>query len=112
MRSVAALGLSSPKAPASPAPAIARQPSFYRLTWDDAGMSVPAAELPGSILERAGKLAELHKTHRPTFELTEATHLMTEMLHIAVHGNTWARSESPEQVWLDLLAEVWRAHLR
>jgi hypothetical protein len=65
-----------------------------------------ASELPESILDRAQRLAELHKTHRPTYELTEATQLMTEMLHIAVHGSTWARPETPQQVWLDLLAEV------
>lgn len=63
--------------------------------------------LPESILERAQRLADLHKTHRPTYELNEATHLMTEMLHIAVHGETWAQPESPQQVWLDLLYQVW-----
>lgn len=68
--------------------------------------------LPEDILDRARRLAALHKTHRPTYELTEATHLMTEMLHIAVHGETWARSESPEQVWLGLLGEVSRRQER
>ena len=65
-----------------------------------------ACVLPEGILERERQLAELHRTHRPTHELTEAVHLMTEMLHIAVHGETWARPESPQQVWLDLLREV------
>jgi hypothetical protein len=31
---------------------------------------------------------------------------MTAQLHIAVHGATWARPASPEQVWQRLLAEV------
>jgi hypothetical protein len=62
-------------------------------------------DLPESILTRAEQLAELHRSH-PTTEMTDAAHLMTEMLHIAVHGDTWARPETPQRVWLDLLGEV------
>jgi hypothetical protein len=72
----------------------------------------PAADLPAGILDRAQRLADLHKTHRPTYELTEATHLMIEMLHIAVYGETWARPESPQKVWLGLLGEVVRQQER
>jgi len=61
--------------------------------------------LPASIRERADRIGELHRAH-PTVEVTDVTHLMTEMLHIAVHGDTWARPEEPKQVWLDLLTEV------
>jgi hypothetical protein len=38
--------------------------------------------------------------------MAEAAHLMTEMLHIAVHGSTWARPASPSEVWMSLLADV------
>lgn len=62
-------------------------------------------DLPESILTRAQRLAELHRAH-PTTEMGEAAHLMTEMLHIAVRGDTWARPESAQEVWLGLLAEV------
>jgi hypothetical protein len=61
--------------------------------------------LPESILTRTRQLADLFQAH-PTAELGEALHLMTEMLHIAVHGDTWARPESPQEVWLGLLAGV------
>jgi hypothetical protein len=64
-------------------------------------------ELPQSIRDRARQVAVLHREH-PTAELAGVTHLMTEMLHIAVHGSTWARPESPQDVWLGLLAEVIR----
>lgn len=64
-----------------------------------------AAELPEGILERARQLAELHCSH-PTAEMVEAAQLMAQMLHIAVHGDTWARPESPAEVWLNLLSEV------
>jgi hypothetical protein len=64
-----------------------------------------ASELPESILSLGRQVAELHRAH-PTAELTEVTHLMTAMLDIAVHGDTWARPESPQDVWLGLLAEV------
>lgn len=67
------------------------------------------AELPESITSRTRQVAELHIAH-PTVEVTEVTHLMTEMLHIAVHGSTWARPESPQDVWRGLLGDViaWR----
>jgi hypothetical protein len=67
-------------------------------------VSTPAAVQP-DILDRARQVAELHRAH-PTAEIVKVTHLMTEMLHIAVHGGTWARPESPQEVWLGLLAEV------
>ena len=51
------------------------------------------------------KLTELHRAH-PTTEMSEAAYLMTRQLHIAVHGDTWARAESTERVWLDLLRKV------
>jgi hypothetical protein len=35
--------------------------------------------------------------------------LMISMLHVAVYGSTWARPESPREVWRGLLAEVIRA---
>ena len=41
-------------------------------------------------------------------DLTEAAHLMTAQLDVALHGSTWARPASPRSVWLDLLAEVQR----
>lgn len=57
-------------------------------------------------LERLqAELRELHRAH-PTLEMGEAAQNLTAQLHIAVHGATWARPESPEQVWRDLLAEV------
>ena len=65
------------------------------------------ADLPESIRMRARQVADLHRDY-PTVEIMDLTHLMTEMLHIAVHGSTWARPETPRQVWLDLLAEVQR----
>ena len=54
------------------------------------------------------KLNELHRAH-PATEMSEAAfYLMTRQLHIAVHGDTWARAvEAPERVWLDLLAAGW-----
>jgi hypothetical protein len=61
--------------------------------------------LPADIRERARRVGELHRAY-PTTEMNDVTHLMIEMLHIAVHGDTWARPQSPEEVWLDLLAEV------
>ena len=42
----------------------------------------------------------------PTAEMGELAYLMTRQLHIAVHGGTWARPRSTEQVWLDLLRTV------
>ena len=50
-------------------------------------------------------LRKLHRDH-PTLEMAEAAQNMTAQLHVAVHGDTWARSEAPEQVWRSLLAEV------
>lgn len=64
------------------------------------------AELPPGIVDRARQLAALHRTHRPAHELIEAAHLVTEMLHIAVHGETWARPEPTADVWLGLLTDV------
>lgn len=64
-----------------------------------------SGDLPESILARAKQLTGLFQAH-PTAELGEALHLMTEMLHIAVRGDTWARPETPQEVWLGLLAEV------
>lgn len=61
--------------------------------------------LPEGIRMRARQVSDLHRDN-PTVAMTEVTHLMIEMLHIAVHGDTWARPESPQQVWLDLLARV------
>ena len=65
-------------------------------------------ELPASIRDRARQITELHRAGqvRPVPEIGEVTQLMTEMLHIAVHGSTWARAEEPRQVWLGLLREV------
>lgn len=68
---------------------------------------VMAGELPENILGRGRQVASLHRA-RPTAEIVEVTHLMIEMLHIAIHGDTWARPESPAEVWLSLLAEVSR----
>ena len=68
---------------------------------------VPVADLPASILDRAGVLAELHRAH-PGVGMVEAAQVMTQMLHIAVHRETWARSEAPASVWLGLLGEVVR----
>lgn len=51
------------------------------------------------------ELRQLHRTN-PTSEMGDAAWNMTAQLHIAVHGATWARPESPEQVWRGLLAEV------
>lgn len=60
-------------------------------------------------LERLqGELRELHRAH-PTLEMSEAAQNLTAQLHIAVHGATWARPETPEQVWRGLLAEVMAA---
>ena len=64
-----------------------------------------SADLPESIRVRERQAADLYRA-RPTVEMAELLQLMTEMLHIAVHGSTWARPEAPRQVWLDLLAEV------
>ncbi len=63
--------------------------------------------LPESIRVRERQAADLYRA-RPTVEMAELLQLMTGMLHIAVHGSTWARPETPRQVWLDLLAEVQR----
>jgi hypothetical protein len=63
--------------------------------------------LPESILELERRLADLHTRH-PTAEMADAAHNMTQQLHIAVHGSTWARPESTRDVWLGLLAEVAR----
>jgi len=51
------------------------------------------------------ELTELHRSH-PTVEMSESAYLMTRQLHVAVHGRTWARPESTQQVWLDLLRKV------
>jgi hypothetical protein len=51
------------------------------------------------------ELRELHRAH-PTNEMGEAALNMTKQLHVAVYGATWARPDSPEQVWQSLLAEV------
>jgi len=61
--------------------------------------------LPESIRVRERQAADLYRDC-PTVEMAELLQLMTGMLHIAVHGSTWARPETPRQVWLDLLAEV------
>lgn len=52
-----------------------------------------------------GELRELHRAH-PTSEMQEAARNMTAQLHIAVHGATWARPQSTEEVWQDLIAKV------
>jgi hypothetical protein len=62
-------------------------------------------ELPGAIRDRSQRVAELQRMW-PSAAMIETAQLMAEMLHIAVHGSTWARPETPQQVWLDLLAEV------
>lgn len=61
--------------------------------------------LPESIGDLARQLSQLHREH-PTSEMATAAQLMAQMLHIAVHGDTWARPQSPQQVWLGLLAKV------
>lgn len=61
--------------------------------------------LPERILELDRELATLHSSH-PTAEMTEAAQNMVRQLHIAVHGDTWARPASARDVWLELLAEV------
>lgn len=80
--------------------------SIIRRTSADAD-GAAREDLPASIRELDDQLAALHRDH-PSSELTDATHLMTAMLHIAVHGSTWARPETPRQVWLGLLADVLR----
>jgi hypothetical protein len=70
--------------------------------------SCPTCGQPSAVaeLERLqGELRQLHRTH-PTLEMSEAAQNLTAQLHIAVHGATWARPETPEQVWRGLLAEV------
>jgi len=66
---------------------------------DSCGQSLPDIE---SIQQ---KLNELHRAH-PTTEMSEGAYLMTRQLHIAVHGDSWARPESTQRVWLDLLRKV------
>lgn len=58
-----------------------------------------SAELPESIRALDEQLSAL-----PPADATAG--LMVRMLHIAVHGETWARPDSPRQVWLSLLGEV------
>jgi hypothetical protein len=69
----------------------------------------PACGQPSSAAAELGRLQadlrDLHNAH-PTAEMGEAAQNMITQLHIAVHGITWARPESPEQVWERLLAEV------
>jgi hypothetical protein len=57
------------------------------------------------ISARNGELAALCAG---SAEASAAAMLMTQMLHLAVHDATWARPESPQDVWLGLLEEVAR----
>jgi hypothetical protein len=57
------------------------------------------------ISARDGELAALCAG---SAEASAAAMLMTQMLHLVVHGATWARPQTPQDVWLDLLTEVAR----
>jgi hypothetical protein len=46
--------------------------------------------------------------HEMTAEVNDARLEMVEQLDIALHGQTWARSASPREVWESLLDEVRR----
>jgi hypothetical protein len=62
-----------------------------------------SAGLPEGICVRAAQVDELlHDSPQSA----EVAHLMTEMLHIAVYGSTWARPEATRLVWLQLLSWV------
>jgi len=69
---------------------------------------MPGDVLPAGIWERDEQLGGLLDPLRatPSSEADEIARLMVQQLHIAVHGDTWARPESPRQVWLQLLREV------
>ena len=69
--------------------------------------------LPESILAIDRALTDLLSPHGETMgnqglhpEANAAVGYMVRQLHIAVHGDTWARPESPRDVWLGLLSTV------
>ncbi len=69
--------------------------------------------LPESILSIDRAIIDLLYPHGETTgnmpvypEANTVADYMTRQLHIAVHGSTWARPESPRDVWLGLLSTV------
>jgi|SRR6266576_2766368 len=69
-------------------------------------------EFPSHLMSPAGQIERLDKRladfhiDKNNPDLAEVGLMMTQQLHIAVYGATWARPVNPRDVWRHLLGKV------